>query len=673
MINLTLFKPEELMYNKINSSKYLQQLRDHWLPSWKNLWDMLRDFEQIANDISQMNPSEKNQFAMEFIKFLKLKFAEANMPLDKGKSSNIFTLLRSKKEDSSARSLASLILFYCYLCGVEKQPWMFKELETAKLINFIFYYNKMGKVVDIFRNCKVFRNYKLNLDNYLNPDEIVKHIDQRVIDFILRGVDSYEGLLRIYFLFLKDSKELEKCFLNRVKIELLYRKIKNYRRKELIEVLNKLRFATEKLLIPLVEDDKIHERVKKALWNKILKSSNNCVKKLKEELKKQFNYTPALDSYLDKRLNIDKKCGIQAFVLQLDDRSFESELHVKHLEARLLREIRNIGKWLTRQKSLEKESKISSVILSKIIEILYFNKLRSELYNYFYIATVPHLIETAEIIYGDLPVINERKFVASLIRDCSEFFDKLIVNFNRFLEEKEKVLKEINNLKIEDKQKVLEEFRDVVNTAIKKHIDNSNVFSDEVYREEIRYWDSIRNSKAKTIAKVINEGKYEKLGKLLNKNLHSMKPVTKVTPYTEANQDLLLLLYYHYLLRYVKEKQDKKAYEVIRDVLRKNFSAWGYAYLFDDFLDDLEFLQKLKWLSFMLRFWYDLGEVRLNTDFMVNSCEEEYEKPVLRLTYYTTEFRCFLALFVFPEADYRNDFYSGLGVYVKLKDIFKFL
>lgn len=153
-----------------------------------------------------------------------------------------------------------------------------------------------------------------------------------------------------------------------------------------------------------------------------------------------------------------------------------------------------------------------------------------------------------------------------------------------------------------------------------------------------------------------------------------MKRVARVSPYTEADQNLLLLLYYHYLLRYVKEKQDKRAYEVIKEVLRKNLSIWSYAYLFDDYLDDLEFLRKLKWLSFMLSFWYALGGARLNTDFIVNSCEEEYKEPILYLTYYTTEFRSFLAFLIFPDADYGGGFYpDSVDIFVKLKDIFKFL
>ncbi|MEM3424170.1 MAG: hypothetical protein QXE51_06355 [Nitrososphaeria archaeon] len=673
MINLTLFKPEDLINSRINSNRYLRQLLDCWLASWKDLWDLIQDFNQIANEISYMNSSEKNRFARAFKEFLKLKFAEANVFLDRKGSSNVSTLPRFK-EDSPAHLLASLTLFYCYLCGVEKLPWMFGELETARLINFVFYYDRIENIVDILRTSKIFRNYKLNLDDYLDPNEIVKHIEQKVISLILRGVHVYEGLLRIYFLFLKDNKKLEQCFLNRVKMELLYKEIGDYRRKELIEVLNKLPFAVEKLLVPLIEDDEILEKAKKALWDNILKFNKKCVERFKEEFKGYFACAPMLDLYLDKRLNLDKRCGIQAFDLQLEERKLRSKLRVKHLKARLIEEIKNIGKWLIKQESLERESKISSVLFSKIIEILYLEKLEFEVGRNFYITTVPDLIETARRIYGDLPVIDEQSFLTSLTRKCFECFSELIINFNKFLEGKEKVLRGIKNLKIEDKQKVLEEFRDVVNIVIKKGIGNSEAFSDEVYKKEVGYWEGLRSSKAKTIAKAINKGKYEKLGRLLNKNLYSMKPVARVSSFTEVDQNLLLLLYYHYLLRYVKEKQDKRAYEVIREVLRENLSIWGYAYLFDDYLDDLEFLRKLKWLSFMLSFWYDFGGARLNTDFIVNSREEEHKEPILYLTYYITEFRSFLAFLIFPDADYEDGFHSGsIDIFVRSEDIFKFL
>ncbi|MEM2022067.1 MAG: hypothetical protein QXI31_00075 [Archaeoglobaceae archaeon] len=673
MINLTLFKPEDLINSRINSNRYIRQLLDCWLALWKDPWDMIQDFNQIANEISYMNSSEKNRFARAFKEFLKLKFAEANVFLDKERSSNVSTLPRFK-EDSPAHSLVSLTLLYCYLCGVEKLPWMFGEIETARLINFVFYYDRIGNVVDILRIFKIFRNYKLNLDDYLDPDKIVKYVEQKVISLILRSVRTYEGLLRIYFLFLKDNKELEQRFLNRVKMELLYREINDYIRKELMEVLNKLPFAVEKLFVPLIEDDGILEKAKKALWDDILKFNEKCVKRFKEEFKRYFTCAPMLDLYLDKRLNLDKRCGIQAFDLQLEEGRFKSKLRVKHLKARSIEEIRNIGKWLIKQKSLERESKISSVLFSKIIEILYLEGLEFEVGRNFYFTTVFDLIETARTIYGDLPVFDEQDFLISLIRKCSECFSELIINFNKFLEEKEKVLREIKNLKIEDKQKVLEEFRDVVNKEIKKGFGNLNVFSDEVYKKEVGYWEGSRTSKAKTIAKAINEGNYEKLGRLLNKNLHSMEPVARVSSYVKTDQNLLLLLYYHYLLRYVKEKQDKRAYEVIREVLRKNLPIWGYAYLFDDYLDDLEFLRKLKWLSFMLSFWYALEGARLNTDFMVNSCEEEHKEPILYLNYYITEFRSFLAFLIFPNANYKDGFYpDSVDIFVRLEDIFKFL
>ncbi|MEM3829491.1 MAG: hypothetical protein QXP36_09810 [Conexivisphaerales archaeon] len=673
MVDLVLSNSDSSKRSKAHSSSCLQKPFGRLISSWKTLWSGIqesirsRSLYEVWEKINQFkdadkflytNLPEKNQFAEMFREYLKSKFAEAGVFLDK-KKSNLSNLLYSENK-SVAYSLAKFVLLYCYLCGVERFPWTFQELETARLINFTFYYDELNTIPTIFFVFRIFQNYKLDLDQKLNPEEVVRHIEQRVISYIFREVRGNLGLLRICFLFFKDNEKLRECFFSRIRTELLCKEMGSHTQKEWINVLNELPFAIE-FLESLINESSLARTVfQKSVFELIKK----YVKEFTRKLGENSTEIQRLITYLTEKLYSEERYDVRTSIYvssrpEYDKMSLVCSLYTKDLVFELIEEIRSIGKQLINQKTFEKENEVFRVLLSKVAGIFYLVELSKEVELKLDIETVSQLVKTPKKI-NDL--ISRRNFAVSSLREYSRCVDELTNNLNKFLLEKERVLEKIKNLRVKDKSEVLEEYREVINREIKMHFGRQGMFSDETCKEEIYRWKDSKSEGLRLIIKAVDAGKYEKLIHLLNWNWYSLEPTFS----SKEEKILLRMVYFYYLIRYIKERQDKRAYQIIKEMLRKRLSIWGYVYFFDDCPDDIEFLRKMKWLNFVVSFLLDLGRVECKW-------REEDQLLVFHAGFSLLRPESSLIPLIFPDVEYTSSGEFCISFVIKPENIFKLL
>ncbi|MEM3467625.1 MAG: hypothetical protein QXL75_02390 [archaeon] len=665
MVDLVLSNSDSSKRSKAHSSSCLQKPFGRLISSWKTLWSGIqesirsRSLYEVWEKINQFkdadkflytNLPEKNQFAEMFREYLKSKFAEAGVFLDK-KKSNLSNLLYSE-DKSPVRLLARLVLLYCYLCGVKGFPWTFQELETAQLINFVFHCNELNTIPATFFVFKVFHGYTLDLDQKLNPEEVVKHIEQRVVSYILREVHGNFGLLRIYFLFFKDNGSLKEHFFSRIKTEMLCKETRNTEQKELIEILNKLPFAVE-FLVSLADKGDI---VKNVFQKCAFELTGEYIKKLTEEFEENSTDVKRLVTRLSKELDFEERYDVRVS-LSSNEMDLMCNLYVEDLVSELIEEIRNIGRQLISQKTFEK-----GTLLSKIAGVFYLVELSKKVEFGPSINAVSQLIEAPERMHKYLSAISKQNFIVNSLEGCSHCFKRLVNELSEFLTEKEKILEEVKNLKIEDKPEILKEYRKAISKGIKKYL-GCEVFSDGMYGKEIHRWKNLESGELKSVIEAVDAGKHERLAYVLKWNWYYLGPsfCHKI-----EEKVLLKMAYFYYLIKYVEEKQNEKAYQVIKEVLRKKLPIWGYAYFFDDCPDDLELLQKMRWLSFVLDFLLDLRGVE---------CKWKEKEQLLRLKVETSllDFESFLMFLIFPDVEYIPARRFHVNFTIEPEDIFKFL
>jgi len=574
----------------MNQPQKFQDLLDRSIDYWRTLFNKKKnDFYEVRseilqshviNELSSLSQQEKEQFSLLFRRFLKLKFAEGNAFLD-GKKFN----LSYSRDESLLYSLAELVLFYCFLCGTRGFPWAFQELETARLISFVFNYNVEDNLFSTLLVFNLFQNYELKLDR-LNPEEVIKHVERKVFYYIVRGFHQDLGLLRVYFFFLKDNDRLKELFLNRIKIELVSRNSEDQNMKERLNLLNQLPFVVESITSLINEDGKIEAKVREVFVD----FSLNFAKELSEKLENSF---PGFQSSL---ISLSEKIkSEERYSKELSyDRQVLCNVYLEDLIVETLEDIRRTGKQLINEGTVINRE-ISYKLLDKMARFLYFTKLNNYSRLKYSAGYMPDLAKMCNISSESVFLEKEKgsHLAEDIHNECIYNLKRIVEVYSSFIQERKEVLCEIEKLSLGDKQKVLDDYREVIKRIIQGRL-NIRSFT-ESYEREVACWRKFRGNAPELVFRTIEKGEYSKLFYTLIWNWERLAAFSE-------NEVLPKLAYFYFLIMYTKEKKDDKAYQVIKSVLKKKLSPFALVFFFDDCVEDLEVLKKLKWLSFVLSF-----------------------------------------------------------------------
>lgn len=617
------------------------RLIDLWKKSlsydMENLQKVYYDIAEsdIIKELASLPQQDKEIFSLLFKKSLKLEFAKHGLFLDNERF-NVYNV----KNPRDIEYLNLLILIYCYLCGVKNFPWTFQEKETAKLISFVFHHNvrpepPTNHFASVLFVINIFQDYKLEIDHRLSPEKIVEHIDQRVFAYCARGVYKDLGLLRVYFFFLKDNNNLKERFFFRVKTELVSKLTKDLNTKERIDIVQQFPFIVDSILSLFDKNKTIEFRISEILKQLGRKITEESITLLKDKFP---NFEMIADDLIGS-INFVERCSKEFVYLssfKLSYTVFLGDLVVKTIE-----DIKHLGSKLAKQKH------VSYDLLSKIVRFFCFLTFHKKFSTERSVKDLHDLISFVNNPFDEISGYRCSYLARNIYEYSSYVFEKVAKIYDEFIQAKSEVLEEMENIDLDDKPRILEKYRSVMKNLVLGSLD---------YDKVISAWKSSKYEFVKMIIEKAEKGRCDELYYLLIWYWQELN-----TLIYKVSDDTSRLACLYFLLRYIEECQNKEVCKKVKDLLYKKLPPLQYTFLFDDYASDLDFLKRLRWISFVLEFLLNA----IGPKFALKETEHSLKIELSPDFEYPENI---LMLLLFPEAEYTIDRYR-IRYSVELKNI----
>lgn len=406
---------------------------------------------------------------------------------------NIRELLKKKIEESIYRKA----LLFLYLNKWHKLPWILDEVETAKLISYIFFYalKKVSNFELAFepiavilerptkKNVSLEVDYEVFEDKKLDAEKIISNIPPLLFDYIFRAYSEFAFIV-VYLLFLKDNEELKQLFFSKLGAKALTGK----NTQDYIDTLTLLKKVDEYKDYIFLKDHNAINNIKKLCLNSVKEAGKLYIDLVKERAHHFFINQNTLEDFvlfvekasdLNNQHTEDLELKPQFEMYGVSEIRILYDVSLKYLNKKMEEienKVRSLGK---RLQELRGKTEPNSLVENIIPEYLELINLRNLVISFANDASDSERLRTiGDLIY----FIEEKKSNNRLVKKIHNNLDDVIDRIKRFDKDK------FRNLFIEalDFQKRLEKNHDY-NSLVDEYLNQCLHFivhKSPIYRNE---------------------------------------------------------------------------------------------------------------------------------------------------------------------------------------------